>query len=91
MNSVIRFGAVVSLGIGLVLTSACEKQTVPEKAEVVKNDVVRAAKKAAHRTEELVCLDSDAECLAKKAKNRVTEAKDAAVDKADELKDKLDD
>lgn len=80
--------ALLTLALGLAPARA--EQTVPEKAAVVKNDAVRAVKKAVHRAQELVCLESDAECMARKAKHRVVEAVDATADKVEEVKDKVD-
>lgn len=74
----------------LFSTVVLAEETMGEKANVVKNDAKRAVKKAAHRVQEAVCADSDAECLAKKAKNRAVEATEAAVDKASEVKNQLD-
>ena len=39
---------------------------------------------------EALCTGTKAECAAEKAKHRVTETKDAVVDEAKEIKDKLD-
>lgn len=65
-------------------------QSTVEKAKETGNDVKREVKKGGHRVEEAVCLAGDAECAAKKAKNRVIEAKDTVVDKAKATKDTLD-
>jgi hypothetical protein len=88
MNSPTRLAVLLSLC--LAAAPAFADETVPEKAKVVKNDAVRATKKAVHRAEETVCLKSDAKCLAEKAKHRATETKDVAVDKVDEVKNKVD-
>ena len=88
MTSFIKLAAVLTLG--LAVPAALADETVPEKAKVVKNDTVRAAKKAVNRVEEAVCAKSDAECLARKAKNRTREAADAVGDQASETKNKLD-
>jgi len=70
------------------------EETVTEKATVTGNKVVRTAKKAANRTAEAVCGtltgDNKVQCLAKEAKNRMVEGKDAVVDKASEVKNKVD-
>lgn len=87
MSSTLKLIVLLSL---LSSTSALAEQTVPEKAKVVKNDAGRGVKKAVNRTKEAVCMKSDAECLARKAKHRVEEAGDAAGDKLDEVKDKVD-
>jgi hypothetical protein len=88
MKSNLGLAALLTLCLGT--TSAFADETVPEKAAVVKNDAVRATKKAVHRVAEAVCAKSDAECLAKKAKNRTTETVDAAGDKVSEVKNKVD-
>lgn len=88
MSSPTALAVVVSLCLGIA--PAFAEETVPEKAKVVKNDVVRATKKAVHRTKELVCAKGDAKCLAEKAKHRVEETTDAAADKVDEVKNKVD-
>ncbi len=79
------------LGIASVVHA---EQTVGEKATVVGKDAKRAVKKSANRVEEGLCGkltgDSKASCLAKKAKNRATESKDAVVDKASEVKNAVD-
>lgn len=54
------------------------------------NDIQRQAQKAGHRLEEATCLEGDVECAAEKAANRVEEGKDAAVDAAEEAKDRMD-
>lgn len=88
MTSFSKLAAVLALALCAPLAFADE--TVPEKAKVVKNDAVRATKKAVNRVEEAVCAKSDAECLARKAKNRTREAADAVGDKVSETKNKID-
>ncbi|MBK7864712.1 MAG: hypothetical protein IPJ65_40150 [Archangiaceae bacterium] len=88
MNAAIKLAAVLSLALGL--TAAWADETLPEKAKVIKNDAARATKKAVNRVEEAVCAKSDAECLARKAKHRATEAGDAVGDKVSETKNKID-
>lgn len=88
MRTFIKLVVVVALSFGI--SAARADETVPEKATVVKNDAVRATKKAVNRVEEAVCLKSDAACLARKAKNRTTEAADAVGDKVSETKNKID-
>lgn len=65
-------------------------ESMSEKANAKAHDAKRAIKKGAHRTAEAVCMEGDAKCLAKKAKNRVEEGKDYAKDKATETKDAVD-
>lgn len=66
------------------------EESVSEKTSAKAHDAKRAMKKGGHRMAEAVCMESDAECLAKKAKHRAVEAKDYTVDKAHEAKDKVD-
>ena len=79
----------VVLALGLTAPAFAE-QTVGEKAEVHMKDAKRSMKKGMHRTKEAVCMKGDAKCAADKMANRAEEAKDATVDKVDELKDKVD-
>lgn len=79
--------------VSLVSTAHAE-ETIAEKAEAVAKNVVREVKKGANRAEEAACGkltgDSKAACLAKKAKNRVSETADAITDKATEIKKSAD-
>lgn len=79
------------IGIAHVATA---EETVGEKATATGKDVRRAIKKSANKVEEELCGkltgDSKATCLAKAAKNRATETKDAVVDKASEVKNAVD-
>ncbi len=76
------------------ISIAQAEETLVEKAEATAKSVVREVKKGANRAEEMACGkltgDSKATCLAKKAKNRVTETTDTVVDKADEIKKSVD-
>lgn len=65
-------------------------QTMGEKAADKARDAKRATKKGVNRVKEAVCMEGDVKCAAKKAKHRVEEATDATVDKAKEVKDKVD-
>lgn len=65
-------------------------QTLSEKAVDKARDAKRATKKGVNRVKEVVCMEGDVKCAAKKAKHRVQEATDATVDKAKEVKDKVD-
>jgi hypothetical protein len=85
MKMSFKFVAIALLGLSGV---ALADEAVGAKAKVIKNDASRGAKKAAHRVEEAVCTKSDAECLARKAKNRTTETAEAVEDKASEIKGK---
>ena len=88
MTTFIKLAAVLAWAVSI--SPAFGDETVPEKAKVVKNDAVRATKKAVNRIEEAVCAKSDVECLARKAKNRTREAADAVGDKFSETKNKID-
>ncbi len=84
----------LSLILLLSFSFAQAAESLAEKAEATAKTVVREIKKGANRAEEAACGkltgDSKAACLAKKAKNRVVETKDAAVDKVDEVKNAVD-
>ena len=75
-------------------TATLAEETITEKAAVTANDAKRAVKKGVNRTKEAVCGkltgDSKVECLAKEAKNHVTEGVDAVKDKASEVKNSVD-
>ena len=66
-----------------------EESTV-EKVETKMNDAKRSTKKKIHRVEEEKCKGTPKECQKQKAKHRTQEAKDAAKDKATEIKNKVD-
>jgi hypothetical protein len=68
---------------------ASAKETTDEKISAVAHDAKRGVKKAAHRVEEALCAKGDVTCAGKKVENRVIEAKDATVDKATEVKNKI--
>lgn len=76
------------------ISFAHAEETLTEKAAVTGKTVVREVKKGANRAAEVACGtltgDNKVQCLAKKAKNRVVETKDAVVDKADEVKNAVD-
>jgi hypothetical protein len=76
--------------IGLTSTAVFAEETVGEKAKATTNDAARSVKKGAHRVQEAVCAESDAKCLAEKAKHRGEEAKDYTKDKASEIKNDVD-
>jgi hypothetical protein len=65
-------------------------ETVSEKVAVAGKDAGRSIKKGAHRTSEALCMKGDLKCTGDKVKNRVIEAKDATVDGASEIKNKID-
>ena len=69
---------------------AFAEETWSEKAGNKSNAVKRELKKAGHRVSEHACSDGDAKCTGKKLKNRAVETKDATVDGAKELEDKVD-
>jgi anti-sigma28 factor (negative regulator of flagellin synthesis) len=76
------------MGLGGVAHS---DESVGEKIQSSGNDAGRAVKKGAHRVEESACMQSDTECLAKKAKNRGEEGVDSTKDKVKEIKNDIDD
>lgn len=85
------FFFVFSLQVALFIPNqVLAAQTVAEKAKVATNDTARAIKKGAHRVEETFCMEGNLKCAGKKASNRAVEAKDAMVDGASEVKEKLD-
>jgi hypothetical protein len=86
MMKAIFFAGILALS-GAVVTA---EESVSEKASAKAHDAKRAMKKGGHRVAEAVCMEGDAECLARKAKNRAVEAKDYTKDKAIEVKDKAD-
>lgn len=79
------------IGLFGFLGNVYAEETVAEKAKVEVKAVARSAKKGVNRSKEALCGkltgDSKVECLAKKAKNRVTETADVVKDKATEVKD----
>jgi len=72
------------LAIALLITGAMSF------AETTADDAERAIKKGAHRTEETMCAEGQAKCLAKKIKHRADEAKDYTKDKTKEMKNDMD-
>jgi hypothetical protein len=78
---------IAALAFGFIGFAHAEDST-SDKAETTGNDVKRDVKKKWHHTEEAVCQEGDAKCLAKKAKHRATEGKDYVKDKTNEAVDK---
>ena len=80
------------LMVGLLSSAfvAHAEETWSEKAGAKGNDVKRELKKAGNRIEEETCTAGDATCAGRKAGNRIEEAKDATVDGAKKLKNKVD-
>lgn len=76
------------------ISFAQAEETLAEKAQAVTKNVAREIKKGANRAEEAACGkltgDSQAACLAKKAKNRLSETADSVTDKASEIKNSAD-
>lgn len=88
-----KTGLVVFLMTFLLSTMfqiAYADETVVEKIQSNSNDAKRGLKKGAHRTQEVLCMDGDLECAARKAKNRLIEAGDATADAASKVKNKID-
>jgi hypothetical protein len=88
MNRIIRSAAVI-FAVALAMP-AFAQQTRGEKADEAGRDIKRTGKKAVNRTDEALCTGTKAECEAKKAKHRVGETKDRAVDGAKSTVDKVD-
>lgn len=86
----LMFLAITALMISLVSASAKADETVTEKVEAAGNTTSRTIKKGAHRISETVCTKSDAACAAEKVQNRAVEAKDAVVDGAKKVGNKID-
>ncbi len=86
------FIATIALFSFLSLSQA--EETMGEKAKATGNSAQRGMKKGMNRTAEAFCGkltgDSKAECLAKRAKNRVGEGTDIIQDKAGEIKNNVD-
>jgi hypothetical protein len=80
----------VVLGLSIFLVASCTQETTGEKVEAKLNELQRTATKEVHRIEEAVCTGSEAECLAKKEKNRTEETAETVKDKVSELKNKMD-
>jgi len=83
----------VLLIIGLVCLAGTSfaTETMGEKAQAVAKDVKRGATEKIHRLEEAACMESDAKCLALKAKNRIKETAETTKDKAVEFKNAMTD
>ncbi len=80
----------VALGFFSLSATTFAAETVGEKVQDTARDIKRTATEKMNRMGEAVCMESDAECLAKKANNRAEETKEVAKDKATELKNKID-
>ncbi len=88
-----KFGLVMLTASFIVMTSvpvAFAEETVGEKLQASGNNAKRGVKKAVNRTQEALCMEGDLKCTAEKAGNRVIEAKDATVDGAKKIKNKVD-
>ncbi|GFO71809.1 hypothetical protein BJAS_P1535 [Bathymodiolus japonicus methanotrophic gill symbiont] len=75
----------VALGVSILLVASCGEESTTENIQVKSNKVQRTATETVHRIEEAVCTGTEAECLAKKAKNRAQETAEFIKDKAEEL------
>ena len=80
----------ITLGFLSLSTTSFAVETTGEKIQDKANDLQRATKEKMNRLGEKACMESDAECLTKKANNRAEEAKETTTDKATELKNKID-
>jgi uncharacterized low-complexity protein len=72
------------------LQIALADESIVEKVSASSRDAKRGLKKGANRAKEAFCMDGDLECSARKAKNRLNEAGEVAVDAATKLKNKID-
>jgi hypothetical protein len=88
----LRFLVVALMLVGSNVALA--EEVLGEKATDKGRDVKRDVKAKAHRIEEKACDKNDektyADCMAKKASNRASEATEATKDKATEVKNKVD-
>jgi hypothetical protein len=88
----LKFLVVLSMVFGF--GQAFADQGMGEKATDKVHDAKRDVKAKAHRAEEKACDKNDekgyGDCMAKKAGNRASEAKDAVKDKSTETKNKVD-
>lgn len=80
----------ITFTLSTMLQIAFADETITEEIVANSNDAKRGLKKGAHRAQEALCMDGDVECAARKAKNRLIEAGDAASDTASEIKNKID-
>ncbi len=85
MKKIIMAAALMSL-----ISVVHGAESVGEKAQATSNDAGRSVKKGVNRVKESVCMESDAKCLAEKAKHRALEGKDYTKDKVSEIKNKID-
>lgn len=90
MMKVAAIALAVCFLVLVVTQRARADETISEQATVAVKSAARGIKKGANRVSETVCTGSDVECAAIKAKNRIIEAKDSAVDGASEVKNKID-
>lgn len=85
---------ITTLAILGFLQFAAAEETLTEKAQVTTKTAKRKMTKAMHRTGEALCGkltgDSKMECMAKEAKNHMSETATAVQDKASELKNSVD-
>ncbi len=85
---------IASLALFSFLNLSHAEETMTEKAQSTTNSAKRVVKKGVNRTAEALCGkltgDSQAECLIKRAKNRVGEGTDIIQDKAGEIKNNVD-
>lgn len=82
------FVAVSLIITGVSLTSKAET-TVKENVQEMGQDTSKHAKRAVRATKDVVCMDSDAACLAQKAKHKAQNAGDEIGDKANDVKKKI--
>ena len=90
MNKLAYVVVVVSSVFMATPQLASATETALEKTQATANDANRGVKKALHRTEEAFCMEGDLKCTSEKVGHRVIEAKNATVDAAKKLKNKVD-
>ena len=73
-----------------LMTGAALAQSAVEDAKAAGKDVKREVKKGANRVDETFCTGTKTECASKKGRHRFQEAREKAVDKVDQTKDKID-
>lgn len=90
MNDLKTIFMASGLILSVSLPVAFASESVSEKVSSKANSASRSVKKGVNRTKEAVCMKGDMKCAGEKVKNRAGEAKDATVDKAKELKNRVD-
>jgi hypothetical protein len=91
MNLNVLLLTIAISGLGMsALSTAYAEETTKEKAQETGDKTAKAFKKVGRNIEDQTCMESDAKCLAKKAKHKVQNGADSIDTKAKELKNKAD-